>query len=1343
MEERKKLWIPIITPLKRLGLHEGQLEKTELCGRKGSDTHFICTETLINLLKSISPYCDAILPGWTTGEGSYLKPGLWRNLVECCYLYGSQMPGQAVDIIPGILFKNKNEVKDAIRWIIKKMAWENQVVGFGILAQSLIGKNSLLSVDELKEIVEIEKERYETEDSKPYQKPFIHLYLERGVALNNKDIIEYLNNAPQYFASIKDARFNELNLEIKIKDLAKKVKGLNLENPIHVFQGWENMFPRTSEDVKGGVFALGNIEPRIMRNYLDGNHLDECRDGKPIADYIVSSLYHKFASGYKWITKIKREFYSRPFSFDYNSLDFNKAFDKMFRFYAEEPVKNIHVEKFDPLNPLSSIIRTFFSDLLSLQLNYFRYNDLDGKKSGYRVERLKSELLFLPVEISVTDHSNEHEVKHAHFYNPTSENKKDLEHVIKQFVTEPDEKSANHLFFNNYEVEKAIFHSQKPSDYHPNFNPLFTDKTGPAPWKSGNRFSKITNLYESQDRSTVVTMTCSYWVNANQNKEKIKVPDFIFKNLFRTAVFTKRNRLATKLIEESSKRQAVSQILARNFSHNIGSHVLNRSKVSNIKRRILELAGEDNIDNATLIDFIANLKSQLDEYIIRRNDFLAYPIRPVKNMMFLRDVFFPFIENTLILDNIAKSEAVGFESNQYSNLYLYLYKDQKKITADYKSVAPVNPGKSVFLPVSYPNDMAYYFKLNNENDVPYSSKYQNPEQKYQEYYQSREIKGAEDFIVTIPDEHAFYSILENIIRNSAKHNYLKNEKGIDESSGLKINIEIKTEDARFYRVEIWDEASKVTDEKFKDLQSMTQVDLTDSNYEPTQKYLGFLDMRINASLLAGNKRITSLNEEDFFLEKIKEDEEYYHPDSGEQQFRFKTIIKLAKPSIICYIGKSPELLQHENIAKDKGIWIFSGISDLLTELEGKNLCFEFSIVEEEILQNLSHEDIDKLVNWLPNRIMVITEHSEFEILNLERQNVWEYYRLKFFHIPTNPLLDEEGKFTLTQDVLEKCWSHWVKKYENTKLVLFSFRKIEEYFDHPVFQNSQFTYFWEDYPKKIQPFDPEKNEYVFWSHHGGGLQKKNTGEKYYSGGFLGKHSFNRFEKNTWDFSLIDNPNHPTLPYELLESGSMDILIWDERILEHSYEKNNKGDDLRGLGFGFKGRTYRNWDYCWASNTRICTHFAVSCPNKDEEKQPTWKFVRPGLFEAETDQKFKLNFILNEDKIDDIRYTCNFHERNAQTSQFEVEGSYIEAFAPSVIIIHRTFLSKEKLNGMTPQNFLSELRKFFPIVLVISGGGIPHNLPKELFKFINYHELKYYFSEFVSKLHLTKRIHTLTD
>ncbi len=192
--------------------------------------------------------------------------------------------------------------------------------------------------------------------------------------------------------------------------------------------------------------------------------------------------------------------------------------------------------------------------------------------------------------------------------------------------------------------------------------------------------------------------------------------------------------------EIASLRSAVAAIMARNMSHNIGSHVLanvsttsdilNQKDIKNLEKFIQQR-----------MDFIAQISTEFPQW--------SYPC------WFYKQLMYNFYSQRYLLEYISSSE--GLKPYDYN-----INNQTKKLKINYK--------------------------LNGEN--------------------------TKDVLVSIPGgmigHHAFYIILEDIIRNSAKHNWavLEDDKKKNENLEITIQIEDKPEND-YVVVTIWDNISDI------------------------------------------------------------------------------------------------------------------------------------------------------------------------------------------------------------------------------------------------------------------------------------------------------------------------------------------------------------------------------------------------------------------------------------------------------------------------------------------------------------------------------------------------------
>lgn len=257
-----------------------------------------------------------------------------------------------------------------------------------------------------------------------------------------------------------------------------------------------------------------------------------------------------------------------------------------------------------------------------------------------------------------------------------------------------------------------------------------------------------------------------------------------FANDFGIGVITKS---LNEALNKQAVRSAISQVMARNMSHNIGSHVLSRMvNVDAIKKFIdapLALSSKSTLNNQ-YNGFLSNNEFASDavRLIATFNSYLK------SRMDFLADVTtgVPTVENSKwffkeLLSGIDKNRLLLDRISGISNFHF-------KIIAKNS----VNKKEEVFTITEQPK--------NN------STQAEGEKTKY-------EISN--DLMVSIPNDilgcHALYIIIENIIRNCVKHGINRDEdkKGKCAENPLNICIEIKncveSENNELYEVTIFDD----------------------------------------------------------------------------------------------------------------------------------------------------------------------------------------------------------------------------------------------------------------------------------------------------------------------------------------------------------------------------------------------------------------------------------------------------------------------------------------------------------------------------------------------------------
>jgi hypothetical protein len=200
-----------------------------------------------------------------------------------------------------------------------------------------------------------------------------------------------------------------------------------------------------------------------------------------------------------------------------------------------------------------------------------------------------------------------------------------------------------------------------------------------------------------------------------------------------------------KEIQLHALRSAVAAIMARNMSHNIGSHVLAKMGYVNLPELNLPQSQIFYKYAQQRMDFVAVTSTEFPEW--------SYPT------WFLKELMRWFYQQETLLEYIAR---------------------QERIKSSYKWAENENHEKNK-------NTLLIRIRYNDKWIIP-----KNPPDSRSEGLET-------DFSLAIPGGiigyHAFYVILEDIIRNSAKHEWASlSEDQKKEKKQLKITIDIGNQD---------------------------------------------------------------------------------------------------------------------------------------------------------------------------------------------------------------------------------------------------------------------------------------------------------------------------------------------------------------------------------------------------------------------------------------------------------------------------------------------------------------------------------------------------------------------
>ncbi len=437
-------------------------------------------------------------------------------------------------------------------------------------------------------------------------------------------------------------------------------------------------------------------------------------------------------------------------------------------------------------------------------------------------------------------------------------------------------------------------------------------------------------------------------------------------------------------INRNAKKSAIAAVISRNMSHNIGSHTLSKL---NSKQLI------ENIEPQ-----FKGTKDIYDEY---RKKYLDY---------FKVNGEYPVNE---------KDEEFSTEGKIASfNSYLQSRMD---FVADLVTSTPSLENSILFEDVlkKFEKNVLLNNTISGVNDLIVNLKY------------DEECKKK---LVSFPNDQlgcqAFYIILENIIRNCAKHgSYKKNSNKNNNLRECQITIEIEdyAADKQYYEVKIYDndddgreniKLSDIVDQRNKAINKP----ILDETGSLRHGDWGTLEMKIAAAYLRK-------------IESYKIDEKQYNANENNKEYLLEAITKienkktkgfgykflLMKPKEILIVDfRDNNVLssfkEQLNQFKNQGIWIKKGI-DLFPNGKycGEVFNHDFLIVIPKDIKDIAKLRDEAIKNFLPMRVLIVADEG----CNIKRK----FYG-KCSIIELTKKLEEEK--TTEKPLLEYAWVCWSK-----------------------------------------------------------------------------------------------------------------------------------------------------------------------------------------------------------------------------------------------------------------------------------------------------------------------------
>ena len=463
---------------------------------------------------------------------------------------------------------------------------------------------------------------------------------------------------------------------------------------------------------------------------------------------------------------------------------------------------------------------------------------------------------------------------------------------------------------------------------------------------------KKSDIYVISSVNLSSSMNCISFYIEEKSRQVKKIQDLrkIGRNIVNKLLFPADTKILDiisiyhdDILRHHKIRNAISSIMARNMSHNIGSHVMARVSTGGIdgwttNKRINELI--DALDVGThkrdIIEWSKDVQ-YLCRYIQQRMDFIAQISTEwpswTEPAYLMNDLMHWFLSQKHLLNHIAASEGLqahSFMNDEEPKPGNTIDKDPQQSeqknapTQEKEEVIDDNKGKSgdirfhVFMvPGNCWNKQMFCtveerkisLKPGSNNIVSQEGNKQKCiilEEKdcescstcrstllFTAAKSEAECRLDEDILLAIPGGivgyHAFYIILENIIRNGAKHDYTRRGHDHfdvvieilydpDDTIGIQIQKEEKREKIPAFLLRIYNNTSILRDEKkievvnLVEMNKLLQTSIVTETGDLNKGNWGLAEMKIAAGFLqqrdifiigVGKEKVTGKKTEDF------------------------------------------------------------------------------------------------------------------------------------------------------------------------------------------------------------------------------------------------------------------------------------------------------------------------------------------------------------------------------------------------------------------------------------------------------------------------------------------------
>lgn len=732
----------------------------------------------------------------------------------------------------------------------------------------------------------------------------------------------------------------------------------------------------------------------------------------------------------------------------------------------------------------------------------------------------------------------------------------------------------------------------------------------------------------------------------------------------------------------NATRAAISQVMARNMSHNIGSHVLSKLGSESLVRQIYfknketaknTLAAQNNSTRFDDWDFYQciNKLEKIDwkdknsniytpketkspndaliavlfDYLRKRMDYLAdvTTSTPVieNSKFFFNDIVSPFIQNRALNDRIS-----GISKFEYE---IILCK-------------PIN-----HLDHCRNQKTASDCRMHTNNFI---------------------VDNKNDFQVSIPNDvvgnHAFYTILENIIRNTAKH--------AQKPKGRQVEFKIKVQNANelykdsqaklpdinlneYYSVSIFDNC-KFKQQKLTDLINNQNTFLNESVLDKDtnqlrQSHWGLIEMDASAAYL---RKIS--------IEQIDSDDYNITDLTGASPLSEgkKLCILQAYPEQNKYLGYRFFIRKpHEVLIIQKEDEITSDISEPLKyDLEKKGVWIK---KQSEIENYISQKKA------FPHRLVVLTPKVIDIVHKIEDNALFSKRILKVKENIQINYSDSDG-------ICEKLWKEYYNIEENKP-------------NYVLYENATYSNHGDNYCESLS---------------GTNGNSEDIGNEFVEISFSATNHF--FKKDL----------------KFVNSWSVKIAVIDERIQSISKERYNiqsnpscspKGECFHSKGVPF-AELYKHTNIILPPDDIDLNHQSFD-PILNKMK----KFIRKCTHKIPAEDPFGNGvakkpcefIVIHLGVIEKLILAHNRKGKRSKKTQIEYNKEKQEQVGDFI---------KHELLGLSASMCQSD-RNVYDKIIITSGRGTPHNLPEDL-RYLNYSAVSQYLTTQRNKYAFTEVLHS---